>query len=149
MKGVKKEQTYRQGHTYRKAGIRGISATSGGGCLLLPANWRTLNIAPGEGLARLSRRSLWKSSSQIVNIQDVEEAVVAGLHTPWSLIHTHSYLDPKKNIVTLLSYGETDLPIFFYNTEALGSLLCLCPCQQYTSAHSRFPPFPTGSHSLG
>lgn len=104
-------------------------------------------IAPGEGLARLSRRSLWKSSSQTVNIQDEEEATVAGLHTPWSLIHTHSYLDPKENIVTLLSYGETALPIF-YKSEALGSLSCLCPCQQYTSAHSRFPPFPTGSQGL-
>lgn len=90
MKGVKKEQTYRHRHTYRKAGLRRISATSGGGHLLLPANWSLLHVAPGEGLARLTRRSLWKSSSQAVNIQDEEEAVVAGLsHSGPSSILTH------------------------------------------------------------
>lgn len=92
MKGVKKEQTYRHRHTSRKAGLRGISATSGGGHLLLPANWSLLRVALGEGLARLSGRSLRKISSQAVNIQDEEKATVAGLsHSGHSPILTHTW----------------------------------------------------------
>lgn len=92
MKGVKKEQTYRHRYTSRKAGLRGIFATSGGGHLLLLANWSLLRVALGEGLARLSRRSLWKNSSQTVNIQDEEEAVVAGLsHSGHSTLLTHTW----------------------------------------------------------
>lgn len=89
--------------------------------------------------------------SQVVNIEDEEEAAVSSFCTLWSIIHKHLYLNPQGEYCHPLepsSHGEIALPIF-HESEALEPLAWLCLCQEYTFTHSRFPSFLTGSHSPG